>query len=547
MFEEKRSNKFWLNIFLGLFYLFAFFVLLQNSFSYLDPDFGWHMKIGEQIWQTKAVPNLNYENYTLEGRTWVDHEWLMNLVTYGIYHNFGYIALSVSFALLIIATLIIQLQFVRRNFLTLDRGLIFVLALQAFGLYASLPHLGVRMQEITVLCLLLLLITIFYYNKNKNYKILFWLIPLFLFWASAHAGFLIGFFILGLFVFVKILEALVRKFSWNFIDQKDFLTFRQIGVFIGFSLAAFAITFATPYGPKLYEFLLGYQDSFYQTHIGEWQGQYFFPFVYRQMIYLEIPLLFLVLLFFSSFISKREPRQKINLWDVSLVAIFSFLAMKARRHFPLFFIVSLPILATFFINFFNLRLAFLSKTKISSGLIKISTIFIFIVLLFSGALIAVNTNYTNQPETKYKSEYPLEAIGFLRTHPGWNDLRIFNEYGWGGYLIWQYPERKLFVDGRLPQYRLNSSATMLQEYYSFFAEEKTAAKLKEYDISLVLLRTKSRMPKIRWWEKIFFGISEEKLSEAQKGDVDFRNYFLNSSDWQKVYGDGLADVFLKKR
>jgi hypothetical protein len=230
-----------------------------------------------------------------------------------------------------------------------------------------------------------------------------------------------------------------------------------------------------------------------------------------------------------------------------LVAIFSFLAMKARRHFPLFFVVSLPVLAAFLINFFNLRLSFFSKAKISSRLIKISTIFIFAALLFSSALIAVNINFTNRPEIKYKNEYPLEAIKFLQIHPEWNDRRLFNEYGWGGYLIWQYPERKLFIDGRLPQYELNSGVTMLQEYYSFFAEEKTAAKLKEYDIGLALLRMKTRMPKIHWWEKIFFGISEEKLLKAQKSDTAFKDYFLNSPDWQKVYGDGLADVFLKKR
>jgi len=49
--------------------------------------------------------------------------------------------------------------------------------------------------------LLLLGIIIFLYNKNKNFKILFWLIPLFIIWASAHGGFLIGLAVLGMFIF----------------------------------------------------------------------------------------------------------------------------------------------------------------------------------------------------------------------------------------------------------------------------------------------------------------------------------------------------------
>jgi hypothetical protein len=545
MAEEKKISQIWLKLFIGLFYLFIFFILLQNSFNYLDPDFGWHLKTGERIWQTKAVPSLNYENYTLEGKTWVDHEWLMNLITYIIYHNFGYIVLSIFFALIILAVLLIQLQFVRKNFLADDRGLIIFLVLQFFGLYASLPHLGLRMQEITILNLLLLIIIIFYFNKNKSYKILFWLVPLFIFWASAHAGFLIGFFILGLFAVTKILELLAKKLAWNFIDYEKNLTLKQIGIFTSFSFLALVATLATPYGLKLYEFLSGYGDKFYQAHIGEWQGQYFFPFQYPQLIYLEIALLFLTLSFFTVFVFKKEQRQRIDLWELFLVIIFSFLAMRARRHFPLLFIISLPILVSFFVGFFNLKFSFLNKIKIRSALSRALAIFIFIALLLASAAVAIKIDFTNQPEIQYKNEYPLEAIKFLRTHPEWNDRRIFNEYGWGGYLIWQHPERKLFIDGRLPQFKLNST-TMLEEYFSFFAKEKTAVKLKEYDIGLVLLRVDSKMLKIHWWEKIFFDINEKKLAEAEKKGFTLRDYLLSSPDWQTVYNDGKACIFVKK-
>jgi len=54
-------------------FLFSRFsaTLLHNSFSYLDPDFGWHMKTGELIWQTRAVPDLNLNDYTLAGTHWL--------------------------------------------------------------------------------------------------------------------------------------------------------------------------------------------------------------------------------------------------------------------------------------------------------------------------------------------------------------------------------------------------------------------------------------------------------------------------------------------
>jgi hypothetical protein len=546
MAEENKQNKLWLKIFIGLFYLFVFFVLLKNSFGYLDPDFGWHLKTGELIYQTRAVPDLNYEDYTLEGKTWVDHEWLMNLVTYAIYHNFGYIAVNVFFALLIIAVLLIQLWFAGKLFLRDNRGLFLFLALQLFGLWAALPHFGVRMQEITIFCLLLLTIIIFFYNQNKNYRILFWLPLLFLFWASAHAGFLIGLFILGLFAAVKLFELVTaRKFYWKFIDYEKVLSLKQTGIFAVFSLLALLATFATPYGLRLYGFLGDYRNAYYQTHISEWLGQYFFPFRYPQLFYLEIVFLFFTLLFFAVFIFKGERRRKINLWDFSLVALFAFLSFKARRHFPLLFIVSLPVISAWFAGFLNFDFL------VAKGGFKKNTVkknfagLFFAITIFLSVQAAIKTDFISSPEVFFRDSYPYEAVKFLRAHPEWNNRRIFNEYGWGGYLIWQYPERKLFIDGRLPQYPLNGK-TMLEEYFSFFDKEKTAGQLKEYDIGLAFLKIKEETSKIHWWEKAFFGISEEKLAEAQKEGFALRDYLRGSSEWQSAYNDGLAEIFIKK-
>lgn len=47
----------------------------------------------------------------------------------------------------------------------------------------------------------------------------------------------------------------------------------------------------------------------------------------------------------------------------------------------------------------------------------------------------------------YNAGLPVEAVGFLKkNHIGG---RIFNEYGWGGFLIWNlYPDNKVFIDSR---------------------------------------------------------------------------------------------------
>ncbi|MDD4902562.1 MAG: hypothetical protein PHE24_05505 [Patescibacteria group bacterium] len=559
MLEEKKPSKIWLKILLVAFYLFVFAVLLNNSFGYLDPDFGWHLKMGEQIWQTRAVPDINYEDYTLSGTRWVDHEWLPEIFVYLVYHYFGYIALSVFFALLIVAALIIQLAFTRKFFLTDDRGLFFVLILQAFGTYASLPLLGVRVQEITILCLLLLAIIIYLYQRNKNYRLLVWLIPLFIFWASAHGGFLVGFFVLGLFALVKAGELWsAKKFPVRFIDYRGVLNLKQIGSLAGFSFLALAATLATPYGYRLHLFLLGCRDSFYQIYLGEWQSQYSYPFVFPQLGYLEIVLIFLALLFFAAFFIKGGQRRKIDLYQTILVIFFAALAFKARRHFPLLFIVSLPIISCFFINFFalkpepetslpmpagNARLP--GKRKINIALKNLSLAVLTLALLAGAGIFIFRTPFTATPEKNYQDQYPYQAVAFLQAHPEWNDLKIFNDYGWGGYLIWQYPERKLFIDGRLPEYPMRGR-TALEEYKAFFDPEQMIAQMQYYDIGLVLISPKEDYPKIPWWEIWYFNLNMEQINSDIKKSFSFLEYLRASPRWRSVYNDGLAEIFVRQ-
>ena len=70
-------------VFWIFFYFFIFCLLLRNGFSYLDPDFGWHLQVGKEIALSAQGPSQNIYNYTYTG-TWVDHEWLSNYFIFKI-------------------------------------------------------------------------------------------------------------------------------------------------------------------------------------------------------------------------------------------------------------------------------------------------------------------------------------------------------------------------------------------------------------------------------------------------------------------------------
>src|SRR4029077_20274141 len=55
-------------------------------------------------------------------------------------------------------------------------------------------------------------------------------------------------------------------------------------------------------------------------------------------------------------------------------------------------------------------------------------------------------------EQRIEKEFPVRAVNFLRSHPAQGPL--FDNYGYGGYLIANLPEYKVFIDGRGDLYEL---------------------------------------------------------------------------------------------
>lgn len=530
-----EKNQFSL-ILWAFFYFFIFTLLLRGSFGYLDPDLGWHLKVGEEISRTWTVPEVNHYNYTFTGN-WVDHEWLSNLAAYEIFNHQGYIALSVLFALLIVAVLIMLNVWVRRAYPAVSP--FFIIIFQLFGVVASSPHFGVRMQESGLLFLTLILMIIYHYNKHKDWRLLLALVPIMYLWACLHGSFLIGFAIFGAWASVKIIEKFLRRYCGkDWLDFSSSLKWREIIVFSGAALLSFAVTLFTPYGLKLYSFLNGYKDNFYVSHIQEWRSQFLYPFQYQQLLYLALVLLGVIFYIYYSRGDKRSWR--LDLWTLFIFIFFVFLSFKSRRHFPLMFAATFVPSAGIFSALF--RTADKEKPSESFWVIKDWLKWFLLLCLFLSSLLQlVSTDFTASPFSAFRREYPIGAVEYLRVHPQYDEVRLFNDYGWGGYLIWSLPERRLFIDGRLPQVEYQGQ-TFLEEYFDFFKKGAAVSeKLADYDIGLVLMPVKDEETKAKRWEQIFFGLGNQNLS----GHNYLRDYLSGSPDWRPAYYDRTAIIYEK--
>ncbi len=509
----KFSLVFW-----SIFYFLLASILLSGSFSYLDPDFSWHKKVGEKIIADYSVPSANIYNFSFTGN-WVDHEWLSDAFIYLIERDFGYISLSILFAVLII--IVFRLLHLRAKKKWPGLPDWFSALWQLFAVLASLPHFGVRIQEFALLFLLLVLIILDKYKDERNFKILLWLTPAMWLWSMIHGSFLIGFFVMGLFVAVQ------------FFCKK--MSFKETLTFSGLAFIAFLSTLISPYGLRLYSFLYGYRDSYYLSHIQEWLPQSSFPFLYPQLIYLA----FVVLALLSHFYSNRQFKKRIDWWSFVLTLVFTVLAFKSRRHFPLLVVASFPFLLETIGQALELGVC---KKALRGQMIYLRwfrVLIIFLMLLIAVSQL-IKTNFTSRPFENHCEIYPCRAKNFLDRNEQYDDLRLFNLYVWGGYLIHELPERQIFIDGRLPQVEYKGHS-FLEEYYRFYSEdqEEIVGRLKEHAISLVLIPTTDKDLTARNWEKFLFGINDADLKVGNY----LRDYLSSSVDWRLIYKDEVASIY----
>jgi hypothetical protein len=154
----------------------------------------------------------------------------------------------------------------------------------------------------------------------------------------------------------------------------------------------------------------------------------------------------------------------------------------------------------------------------------------------------LSTKKIEDPFTYFCDRYPCQALEFLQKDKNLENARIFNEYSWGGYLIHQWPEKKLFIDGRLPQKKIKDHS-YVEEYKLFFSEEKTISELiNEYQIELFLIGNQEKKIKINWIDKNIFGIKEEKVKDDKNNLI---NFLEKNDQFEKIYEDKVGLIYHK--
>jgi hypothetical protein len=404
-----------------------------------DPDVWWHLRTGQLILQNQGVFHTDPYSFTRYAHSWINHEWLSEVLLFGIYRLAGFGGLIVAFAVVIAAALF--LVFLR------SPGRPYVAAIVTlWGALASASTWGVRPQMFSLLLASIYLVLLD--ASERRPKVLWWTAPLMLLWVNLHAGFPIGLAFIALFLIGEGLEAATYP-------EPGLRSLSRLKELAAAFVLCTTLVAVNPNGIRLYWYpfqTLGSESM--HRFIQEWFSPDFHDLTY-------LPLLLMLLALMAGLAaSPRCPRLRNLLLVVATIPA----ALRSMRHIPILMLVMVPLLSEVTQTWLQQRVALRWFDKTTPGLAPRTLIFNLIVLLtFAGFTVArVRQVLGRQGETEAR-HFPTAAAAFLgREHP---PGPMMNHYNWGGYFIWKlYPQYRVFMDGRADVY----GDTLMTEFGSCY-------------------------------------------------------------------------------
>jgi hypothetical protein len=403
-----------------------------------DPDLWWHLRTGQLTIQTHHISHTDPYSFTRAGQPWIDHEWLSEVLMYGMYRIAGLGSLIILFAAIVSASFMIV-------FFRCRGSPYFAALLTIWAAIASVPLFGVRPQMLSLFMgsLFLLLLD----SSVARPALVWWTVPLMLLWVNLHAAYALGLVFIFLYLAGEAVEALfhqagagtrwvrVKRLAMLMVLATATVPFNPNGVRI------FSYPFQTLRSPTM------------QSFINEWSSPNF-----HNANYFPLTLMLLTLI-----ITLPVSRGRIKVRELLLVGVATAAALFSVRHIPLFAIIAPPILSLKSKAWFDNTSRRLSSRggRATANPVWLNSLVLAALVVFVG--VRVRFTLANQQKREAES-FPAHAIVFLGNNEASQPL--LNHYNWGGYMIWKlYPRYRVYIDGRADVYGDSLMRDFASAYY----------------------------------------------------------------------------------
>jgi hypothetical protein len=428
--------------------LAAVYALALFSRPFSDTDSWWQLKTGQYIAANHKLPVPDPFAYTT-GRSApaypgeariryfnLTHEWLAQVGMYAVYSVAGFGGIVLLRALLLGGfCALIGLTAHRRGC-----GF-YGSAAASFAAASVMPFLAADRPQIVTYVLLALTV---YLLETRRF--LWALPPIFLFWANAHGGFVIGWVAVGAYC----AEALFLRWRGRPAAGE-----RRLWMVAAAVVAASALN---PNGLGVVQVLADYRRSPLQSALTEWQ----------RTNYWEVSAFNAVL--YGAALTLLWARGKTRFVDWLLFGLFAVAALSAVRNIFLIALIGPVILAVYFP--WKRALPVAAEFAVAA--------------LLAAAVVWKCLNPMSFQFRADDSDLPKGAAEFLLAHHV--TAPMFNTYVEGGYLIWKlWPQCRVFTDGRALSESAFQESVRIQGNADSAGGRSAAQLLADYGIEVILV------------------------------------------------------------
>lgn len=426
-------------------------ILLLSIFSgeIRDTDIWLHLKTGQHTLETRAltVPDpfsytsgMGSAGYPGEEVTRyfnLTHEWLAQIVMYLIYLVAGFPGLVLARAALLIVfcALVGWIAYRRTGGFYLSLAATLASAAVAVHFQQSRPFL------VTFVCLAITMAILESWQAKPAPPSMWLLPPLFLIWANCHAGFFVGWLLIGAYCG----EALILRLRGKPASDE-----RRLWLV---AAACFLVSGLNPNGFRVIKVLFFYRTSGIQSTILEWQRPKFWePGVYSFLL-------------FGSLLTLLLARRRTRPVDWLLYLGFAAISLMAIRNAIFIGLVGPVILAAYLPKW---RPVPITAALLATVALSVSAVAPAIATRNAFALRAAEW------------QLPVGAADFIQTHRITD--RMFNPYETGGYLVWRlWPMQRDFIDPR------GLSEAAYADYGRILTNTDTDKLIQKYGIQMLVL------------------------------------------------------------
>lgn len=376
-------------------------IALACALTPMQGDSWWQLRAGRDMWASRSVMLTDVYSHTSYGTFWLNHEWLAEVAYYAAYVVAGLPGVTLLAAALILGgwTLTWRLTEgpVRQAFF-----LVLLAVPPASTWWEPRPHAF-------SLLFIPLLVTLIARER------LAWLPLLFVVWANAHGGVLLGYVLLlaGLAALV-----IARTGAWK-------------RAAVTAAACALAMT-ATPLGPSFWTEIPRSLERIRLYAYDEWKR----PELWDPVM---APFWILAALFAGAAIRFREEiarRVPAHAPVYACALLLLPMAIMAKRHVGPFLMIAVPAMSLL-----------IPRREPSTGSAAPRQTLANLAIMATAVAIVAGTivwAYSHRiPRLKW-TPVPAPAIAALDRCPG----NLYNRFDEGGELLWFVPSRAVFVDGR---------------------------------------------------------------------------------------------------